>query len=256
MSKVARCRRPASGPDAQRVLLLHGLGGRPGAWDRFVEHLGGPFELWDIELPWHGMTGSEWSHAADPVDILVDVIGGGEFDALVAHSYSANLLTEAFAAGLIDPRPSVLMSPFYRPSPNDFDWSTISYYLNDFHRTFVEALRVGETSRFPEAHRNWMALRLRDQIGPYGWMRFFEAYLRSPFIDVATITTPSLVLTGTADIAARPDDGAALAAALPDARFVLLEGCGHFPMLEQPDRVARIVGDFLTVRSSKHMELT
>jgi pimeloyl-ACP methyl ester carboxylesterase len=65
-----------------------------------------------------------------------------------------------------------------------------------------------------------------------------------------------LVLTGAADIAARPDDGRSLADALPHGRFALVEGCGHFPMLEQPDQLARIVGDFLTDVRSRHLELT
>jgi pimeloyl-ACP methyl ester carboxylesterase len=241
----ARLRCPAGTPDATRVLLLHGLGGRPSVWDRFCDHLTGSVELWDVELPWHGMAGSEWSHGADPVAILAGVIGHRGFDVLVAHSYSAILLAEALATGRVDRRPAVLISPFYRSSAEEFDWPTISYYLNGFHRTFGEALRLGETSRFPAAYRDWMALRLRDQVGPYGWMRFFEAYLRSPFLDLAAITTPVLVLSGGADIAAHAKEGRALAAAVPDGRFALLDGCGHFPMLEQPRSVARIVEEFL-----------
>jgi len=256
---MARLRRPAGRDGPVRVLLLHGLGGRPGAWDRFAEHTTGPLELWDVELPWHGMGGSEWSHprgsgGGDPVNVLVELVARGAagepFDALVAHSYSANLLVEALTAGLVAPRPAVLVSPFYRPSPLDFDWPAISYYLNEFHLTFVEALRVGETARFPDSHRTWMAMRLRDQIGPYGWMRFFETYLRSPFLDLGAVTTPVLVLTGDTDVAARPDDGRAIAAALPFGRFTLVEGCGHFPMMERPGRTAQLVSEFLSLAAS------
>ncbi|MEV4319173.1 alpha/beta hydrolase [Actinocrispum sp. NPDC049592] len=241
-----RCVRRARTGESPRLLLMHGLGGRRGAWDRFVEEMTAPFDLWDVELPWHGMSTGEWGRGGDPVRVLADLLAGERFDVLVAHSYTANLLTEAYATGLVRPRPSVLIGPCYRPSADDFDWQTISYYLNDFHKTFVEALRVGQTNRYSEAHRDWMALRMRDQVGPYGWMRFFETYLRSPFLDLTGVAAPVLVLTGEADIAGRPADGQALAEALPDGRFTLLPGCGHFPMLEQPQRTARIIGEFLT----------
>jgi pimeloyl-ACP methyl ester carboxylesterase len=229
------------------VLLLHGLGGQAGTWDGFVDKLTGSLELWDVELPWRSMADTEWSHRSDPVDLLIEAVDDGGFDALVAHSFAANLLIEAFAAGRLEQRPAVLVSPFYRSAPADFDWPTISFYLNDFHRIFAEALRVGATGRFAEAHRDWMALRLRDHIGPYGWMRFFETYLRSPFLDLTAITAPLLILTGETDLAARPGDGRALADALPDARFALLERCGHFPMIEEPGHVARLVDEFLTL---------
>jgi pimeloyl-ACP methyl ester carboxylesterase len=251
-----RRRRRAGTQDPVRVLLLHGLGGRPSVWDEFAGRAPERCELWDVALPWEGTpAGGEWSHAGDPVDLLVSTVKGhtgddptayDRFDVIVAHSFAANLLAEALSRGLLAARPVVLVSPFYRPSPRDFDWPTITYYLNDFHLTFAEALRVGETGRFPEAHRTWMAMRLRDQTGPYGWMRFFETYLRSPFLDLTAIRTPVLVVGGHTDIAARPSDGRAMADALPCARFELLEQAGHFPMVEQPDRFAAAIRDFLS----------
>jgi pimeloyl-ACP methyl ester carboxylesterase len=246
MSRIAaRLRRPAGAADSVRVLLLHGLGGKPSVWDPFAARAEASLELWDAELPWRAMTTSEgWGARPDPADCLVELVDD-RYDAVVAHSFAANLLTEAIAAGRVAPRRTVLISPFYRSSPQEFDWSVISYYLNDFHRVFEEALAVGETARFAKAHRDWMARRLRDQIGPYGWMRFFESYLRTPFLDLAAVRCPLLVLSGEKDIAARAGDGRALAAAVEGARFELLEGCGHFPMVEAADRVTHLVCDFL-----------
>lgn len=252
----ARLCRPARVEHPVRVLLLHGLGGKPSVWERFAERADDRLELWDVELPWQGtLAGSDWSHTADPVAILTEAIEDS-FDVLVAHSYAANLTAEALARGLIRPRPAVLVSPFYRPSPRDFDWTTITYYLNDFHRTFVEALRVGDTGRYSEAHRTWMAMRLRDQTGPYGWMRFFETYLRSPFLDLAAIRTPALVIGGETDIAARIADVRAMASGLPCGRFVAFDAAGHFPMVEQPDRFASVVHEFLATVPASHWELT
>jgi pimeloyl-ACP methyl ester carboxylesterase len=37
----------------------------------------------------------------------------------------------------------------------------------------------------------------------------------------------------------------ALAAEIPDARFVVVEGCGHFVPLERPDAVTRTLIEWL-----------
>jgi pimeloyl-ACP methyl ester carboxylesterase len=226
-----------------RVVLLHGLGGRSTVWDDFAERVAVPVELWEVELPWRTFGDSRWSHQGDPGDAIAEAVGNAQ--AVVAHSYSASLLLEQYSAGRLEPRPSVLVSPFYRASPDDFDWTTISYYLNEFHQTFLEALRMGDTAAYPEARRAWLAEQLRGQVGPYGWMRFFASYLNTPFLDLAAIGSPTLVLTGELDIAAPPTDGRRLAAALPDARFVELARCGHFPMVQQPADFAREVSAFL-----------
>ncbi|MGW7447638.1 alpha/beta fold hydrolase [Kitasatospora sp. NPDC054795] len=238
---------PAGSGGPVRVLLLHGLGGRPSVWDRFTDSLAqaaGRLELWDVELPWLAMADNGWSRQADPVGLLAEVVDEG-FDALVAHSFSAGLLVEAFARGRIRPRPTVLMNPFHRSDPEDFDWRTITYCLNEFHRTFAEALEVADTGRYSQAHRDWLAAKLRDQVGPYGWMRFFETYLRSPFLDLAAVRVPVLVVSGERDIAAPAEEGRLLADRLPDGRYHLVEGGRHFPMVEQPDPMARLVAEFL-----------
>ncbi len=59
------------------------------------------------------------------------------------------------------------------------------------------------------------------------------------------ITMPALVLAGTADLMIPPDHAATLAARLPDARLVLLDGLGHLFFNQAPDEVARLVTDFL-----------
>ena len=51
---------------------------------------------------------------------------------------------------------------------------------------------------------------------------------------LGALTMPALVLWGEADTLVPVAVGSALAAALPKARFQVLEGCGHLPTLEMP----------------------
>ncbi|KTQ90090.1 hypothetical protein NS226_16380 [Aureimonas ureilytica] len=67
-----------------------------------------------------------------------------------------------------------------------------------------------------------------------------EALLSRPdrTADVSGITCPALLLWGAEDQFSPPSAGEAMGRTMPDARFVLLEECGHLPSLEAPMRVA------------------
>lgn len=73
--------------------------------------------------------------------------------------------------------------------------------------------------------------------------------LRSPSLDVtaeelAVITIPTLVLAGDSTHPALRSVAGRLAEALPDARFVELEHCGHVTYAEQPDAFASAISAF------------
>jgi pimeloyl-ACP methyl ester carboxylesterase len=66
----------------------------------------------------------------------------------------------------------------------------------------------------------------------------FSAVLRK-------ITAPVLLLSGDRDPIMPVGGVAALAARLADARTVILEDCGHMPMIEWPDRFHQELRGFL-----------
>jgi pimeloyl-ACP methyl ester carboxylesterase len=63
--------------------------------------------------------------------------------------------------------------------------------------------------------------------------------------ELAAITVPTLVLCGVEDERFGPDVGRALAAAIPDARFVQIAEAGHLLNLEQPALVNEALLDFV-----------
>lgn len=63
---------------------------------------------------------------------------------------------------------------------------------------------------------------------------------------LAVISCPVLVLTGSEDTITPPATGRAVAEGVSNGRFVLLDGVGHMPILEQPALVARHLEPFLT----------
>ncbi|MFN7195809.1 MAG: alpha/beta fold hydrolase, partial [Hylemonella sp.] len=60
-----------------------------------------------------------------------------------------------------------------------------------------------------------------------------------------TIRCPTLVLTGRDDGWSTPAQHEAMAAAIPGARLVLVEDCGHMCTLEQPQAVSQALRDWL-----------
>jgi 3-oxoadipate enol-lactonase len=65
--------------------------------------------------------------------------------------------------------------------------------------------------------------------------------------DLPSIAAETLVLAGGNDVATPPSHGAAIAAAVPRARLVLLPQPAHLAAVEQPDTVARLLLDHLTL---------
>jgi pimeloyl-ACP methyl ester carboxylesterase len=60
------------------------------------------------------------------------------------------------------------------------------------------------------------------------------------------MTMPLLLIQGAEDrVTPAAQNADLLAAAVPDARLVTLEGCGHLPEIEMPDRVNALVREFL-----------
>jgi 3-oxoadipate enol-lactonase len=59
--------------------------------------------------------------------------------------------------------------------------------------------------------------------------------------DLARITAPTLVVSGSEDPACPPDVGRALAAGIPGAEFVEIEGAAHLGNLERPDAVTDLL---------------
>lgn len=59
------------------------------------------------------------------------------------------------------------------------------------------------------------------------------------------IDFPTLVIVGAEDAIIPPSEAAAMAAAIPGARFETVDGAAHLPCLEEPDVVNWILADFL-----------
>ncbi|MFF4512278.1 alpha/beta fold hydrolase [Streptomyces mirabilis] len=256
-----------AGEAGPRVLLLHGMADSSAVWDRLcalAPHHDAlrRARLHSAALPWRGTGPSDWAHRPEPTTWISDTLDqmaatAGPADVVVAHSFSAMLLLDLLC-GRSAPAGHriggiVLVSPFFRPRPEDFDWDTLKGLPEQFVRTMEEGIRVAAGSRAkPELHRA-MAERLCETIGPYGWSRFLETYLRTPWLRTAELRTTTLVVSGADDRIAVPAEAETLVARTPSAALHTIEGTGHFPMSERPAQFAAVLDGFLR-RITAHPE--
>jgi pimeloyl-ACP methyl ester carboxylesterase len=237
-----------------RALLLHGLASSSSVWDPLWEHAPAELDAWVADLPWRGDHVSDWGRESDGPDWMtacLDAVPGG-VDVVVAHSFSANLLLDHLSrtAGRgEDPRTAygikgiVLVSPFYRRSPDDFAWDAVAGMQRGFLAITEEGIRLRPGKPIDPDIRHEMARRVCERAGLYGWMRFFDLYLRTPWLRTGLIDVPALVVAGEGDFAAAESE--TLAADLPAAELLTLGDCGHYPMFEQAERFSALLGRFV-----------
>ena len=254
----ARLRRSAAVEPAHRVLLLHGMGLSGSAWDTLVHAAPANFELWEADLPWTRNGAADWVDRPDVGQWVAQALrppgapdddGPGYFHAVVAHSYSATAVLELLdrASGPLTSslRSIVLAAPFYRAADADFNLASLEYSLANFPLLFEEGIRVQSSKRISPEVLAAMARRVCELLGPRVWLRFSDSYHRTPRLSFDHLGCPVLVLAGEHDVAAAPSDAAALAKVLPASRLEILDGCGHFPMIEHAARFADLVLGFL-----------
>ncbi|MEV5241998.1 alpha/beta hydrolase [Streptomyces cinnamoneus] len=237
----------------KQIVLLHGLGNNGSIWTGTRGYWREDVQVHAPDLPWRGDGINTWRFESDSParvgEVLAAVPGGA--DLVVAHSFSALPLLELLSRRAEAGRPAglggvVLVTPFYRRRPEDFHWNMIAPLLTSFPETMGEGIRLQSGSRRidPELRAD-MARRLCEWVGPYGWLRFFDAYLNTPRLRVDLITVPTLVIGGGADPTAPVDEARLLAADLPAGEERIVPDGGHFPMLERPRWFTDAVQEFL-----------
>lgn len=242
------CARRAEVAAPTRLLFVHGLASGRGTWRAIVDIVDPRCELWVADMPWRGIGVPGWTAAPVEhwIDVAVSAVPHGP-DVIVAHSFATSavlawldqrgVMADARVAG------AILVSPLYRRYEADFDWHTLTQYVDRFDEIIYEGIRHHAGPRASAARD--VASRVRDLIGPLGWVRFFETYLRTPRFRVERLALPVLIVSGTADTVAHPSDARALADALPGATLATLPGEHHFPMVTAAPACSRVFNDFL-----------
>jgi len=173
--------------------------------------------------------------------------------ALAAHSLGAIVALEVVRRAPGRVTRLALLNASARPAsePQLASWSAMRERVED--GDFGGVARDFAPANLPERRRGDARLVARIEamaaaVGPRGLVRQLSAQATRPDSRpfLAAIQARALVLTGADDAVCPPALQEELAAGIPGARHVTIEGAGHLAALEDPGAVAAALGEWLT----------
>ncbi|HUT48529.1 MAG TPA: alpha/beta fold hydrolase [Alphaproteobacteria bacterium] len=241
----------------EAVIFLHGIGSGSAGWASQLDHFGAHWRAIAWDAPGYGGSGDFAEETpgtaayADALAAFLDAIGI-ESAHLVGNSLGS-LFAGAFAGrhrGRV--RSLMLSDPAIGHGEADPETREKSLKMrldgvyNDGPAKMAEARAInlvgpGTGEDVLEAVRGVMR-----QVRPDGYAQAARTLSQGNLLkDLEGCDAPALVATGSEDIVTPPEGGRRVADALVNGRFVLLDGLGHLPYVEAPERFNALLGDFL-----------
>lgn len=237
------------------LLLLHGIGSSATSWTKQLDRLGRDFSCLAPDLPGYGDSPDP---AGDGLPSIVEDV------ASVLEGRPAHVVGVSFGAltalGLARWRPELVSSLVLADATlgrADQSADERERWLQgrerlcrDLATKSVERAAViagpnASADVIEEIARN---MRRARAVGYMTVARAIADTDAGPWL--AGMSCPALVLCGEDDQVTGMDVSRRLAEQLPQARLLAIAGAGHAPHIEQPDRFAQAVRDFLPVRAS------
>jgi pimeloyl-ACP methyl ester carboxylesterase len=229
------------------MVLLHGAGFDQSSWalhSRWFAHHG--YGVLAPDLPGHGRSsGPPLPTIADMADWTADLINaagvakarlvGHSMGSLIALETAARHPAKVSALSLIGTAATMTVGPDLLKAAEANDRSAIdmvSIWGLGFQAELGGSLAPGL----------WMhsgAQRVLEQCRPgvlFNDLRACNAY-QNALAAAAGVTVPTTFILGERDMMTPAKAGKMLAAALPNARTILLRGAGHMMMAERPDEL-------------------
>ncbi len=242
------------------LLLVHGIGSRRGAWDPVLAVLGGTRDAIAIDLPGFGDSAPLPPGAvpsvqglADAVAAFVEELGLERPPDVVGNSLGGAIALELARRGVVSS--ALLLSPVGFASPGEarYGVAVLRSFRFTARRLAPVASQVAGTAlgraligglTFGHPTRVEPAAMAADVVG-LARATGFEATLRAiahhRFEHGERLRVPVTVAWGTRDRLLLPRQADRARAALPLARHVPLDGCGHVPMPDAPAAIAALL---------------
>lgn len=244
-----------SGPaDGLAVVFCNSLGSDLRIWDSCVAALSPQYRLLRYDKRGHGL--SDAAAGAFGIGDHVDDLAGlldhlGVGDCRLIGLSVGGMIAQQFAARFPERTRAVVLCDTATRIGTTESWTArIAAVRQGGIASIADAVVAGWfTRRFraerPDEFAGWRNMLVRTPADGYlaACAAIRDAELSA---DAAAIAAPCLCLVGEEDNATPPDLVRRTAALIPGARFEVIEGAGHLPCLEQPERFAELVRQHLT----------
>lgn len=243
----------AGAKSATPLVFLNSLGSSLCMWDEVATRLGQSYATLCYDKRGHGLSdcppgpytirdhATDLAGLLDQVQVQQAILIGVSVGGLIALDFAAQHPARVQALVLCDTGARIGTAQLWDErmaavQANGLDALAPAILARWFANGFVLAQ--------PAAYRGYTNMLLRTPAAGYvaTCAALRDADLRAV---VPTIQAPALVLCGDEDLATPPSLGRELAAALPNARFELIVQAAHLPSIEQPERLATKITQFL-----------
>lgn len=245
-----------AGPgDAPPLVLLHGIGANSMGWRHQFAALSDSFRLVAWNAPGYMLSDplvAETPDAADYPAALADfleALGIGAFD-LIANSFGTRVaqgfairhpgrIGRAVFTGTSIVQPQSLEERARALAARAAQVASGGYGFAARGAALLGSLASEETVETVK--------RVLRATNPAGFMQAARSGAGGDAVPLGSgLTMPLLLIQGAEDRVTPLDANAGrLAEAVPRARLVVLDGCGHLPELEMPERVNELIRGFL-----------
>jgi pimeloyl-ACP methyl ester carboxylesterase len=254
--------------NGEAIVLVHGFMADKNNWLRFVRYLPETYRVVAIDMPGHGDNIQDATRQYDPFSLSNGVaetlaaiglnrlhIAGNSLGGLVSEIYAANhpdkVITLGLfnAAGVTSPTPSEFRlllekgeNPFIVKTRNDYDrLNEFAFYDQPYIPWPIHSVMARRYIRRNDFHQKMFSDLLSSTI-------FTDEETQMEMLH--RLKMPVFVIWGDKDRLVHVSSTEVYKRELPRAEIVVLEDCGHLPMLEQPEESARHYAEFL----GKHPE--
>jgi pimeloyl-ACP methyl ester carboxylesterase len=236
------------------LLFLHGVGGGHAAWDRQLPYFvarGYRAQAWD--QPGYGGTAPVAPYDLEQVASALKQRIGGEPAILVGHSMGGFVAQETYARFPDCVRALVLCftSAAFGGGGSEFARQFIAARIAplDEGKTMAEiAARLMPAMRGSRSDPQGLELAERVMAAVPAATYRKAVQLLTTFDRrelLASIRVPTLLLAGSDDRVAPAAVMERMALKIPDAEYILLEGCGHLGPMDQPEPFNAALASFL-----------
>lgn len=260
----------AGDPSSDRlILLLHGFGANVSTWDLVLDELGAAgfvvaydraaFGFTERPESWSGTNPYSSAGQLEVIQALVDEFGAGKEVVILGHSAGGNLAAAYAAQNPEAVDQLILLDPAIYTSGGTPDWLTWIYDIPQLNHVGPALVSSIATSGLDLLDRSYFdkSLVTEELKAKYtaplkiiGWEKAFWNFNKAPRTtnvdkQLASITMPTLVITGDNDEVVATADSIRLAGELPNAQLVVIEDCGHLPNEEKSQEFLTAVAGFL-----------